>query len=127
MSKENILSLFSYVLYTNLLTPAAASLTRDMSFKPDSTIHELKLAVESKLRHKEESLNTLVMHPPPPPPPPPERAPVSQCKPAKVTAPRRDVWCYYHKTPKHASSECNFLRGQRQRNQRDFHNPGARP
>ena len=144
MSKENILSLFSYVLYANTLTPDAAALTRDMSFQPTSTIHDLKLAAEAKLRHKPERLNTIIAPPPPPPParslppspptPPPQRASLPQSnhphrppKYASQSVPHRDIWCHYHKTPSHSSAQCNFLRAQRQRKQQDFCKGVGRP
>ena len=119
LSKENFLNLFSYVLYTNLLNPEAASLTRDMSFTPESTIHDLKVSVEAKLRKPAEK-PTMCAAPPPPPPPAPH---VTHSAPKTATPSK---WCYYHRTPYHSAAECNFLIAQRQGKKQDFRKSGVR-
>ena len=75
MPKSHLLSLFSYFLYTNLLKPQAAQMTKDISFLPTSTIHDLKISVESKLRAQTMAART--PHPPPSRPTPVPASPVS--------------------------------------------------
>ena len=72
MPKSHLLSLLSYLLYTNVLKPHAAQMTKDIAFFPTSTIHDLKVSVEAKLRSQRLAART-----PPPPPPHPIHAPAS--------------------------------------------------
>ena len=62
ISESDLLSLLSYHLYTNLLKPHAAQLTKDITFLPSTSIHDLKVSVESKLRSQ--SYVTVAKSPP---------------------------------------------------------------
>ena len=50
MSGANFVNILGYLLFINSLTPDAAQLSKELSFTPDSTVHDLKLSLESKLR-----------------------------------------------------------------------------
>lgn len=83
MPKSHFLSLLSYILYTNLLTPQAAQITSEIQFLPQTTIHDLKVSVEAKLRVRAQT------SPPPPPPPPPSALPHAPSRHRVSPAPPR--------------------------------------
>ena len=50
MPGDYFINILGYLLFVNALTPDAAQLSKDLPFSPTSTIHDLKLLVEAKLR-----------------------------------------------------------------------------
>lgn len=68
MTNSHFLSLLFYILYMNLLTPQATQITSEFQFLPQTSIHELRVSVEAKLRVCSSVQQKLT--PPPPPLPP---------------------------------------------------------
>lgn len=129
MSKSHFLSLLSYTLYTSLLTPQASQITSELPFLPQTSIHDLKISAEAKLRARAPThphttpppsstlppapsghrisppaKNTSFSsshHPPPRPAPPPTRTHFhsSQHQP-------RSLICYSCNTPGHHFRDC---------------------